>query len=238
MRSYRPKTGPFLEGVYYKEEEFNELATDELHAAGLLPLAPEPIWVGYFIEERFGLFPDYEDLPSGVLGYTRFGPNGADRLVVSRSLTKEPGRAAERLVTSTLAHEAGHMLLHSHLFALKLRNGTRPMFEDGLDFDGQSVQCVGDPRVSSSASTGLPYDGSWWEYQANRMIGALLLPKTLVSLAIERFLSAPGGLGSRTLRDGNRDAAARQVAETFDVNPAVARIRINGLFQKTAQRPL
>ena len=51
MRSYRPKTGPFLEGIYYEDSEFDEIATDELRAAGLLPSTPEPIWVGYFIND-------------------------------------------------------------------------------------------------------------------------------------------------------------------------------------------
>ena len=51
MRSYRPKTGPFLEGIYYEDSEFDEIATDELRSADLLPSTPEPIWVGYFIND-------------------------------------------------------------------------------------------------------------------------------------------------------------------------------------------
>ena len=38
MRSYRPKTGPFLEGIYYEDSEFDEIATDELRFAESSPI--------------------------------------------------------------------------------------------------------------------------------------------------------------------------------------------------------
>ena len=39
---------------------------------------------------------------------------------------------AERRMNSTLAHEAGHMLLHGHLFALERRAGARPLLRTAL----------------------------------------------------------------------------------------------------------
>ena len=40
----------------------------------------------------------------------------------------------------------------------------------------------------------------WWEFQANKAMGALLLPKALVGKAREPFLEAQGMLGLPALR--------------------------------------
>ena len=60
-------------------------------------------------------------------------------------------------MNSTLAHEAGHMLLHGHLFALQRRAGTRSLFEDDLDEERQTILCrpgtVGFSRLSQWAPT-------------------------------------------------------------------------------------
>src|SRR5713226_7829376 len=72
---------------------------------------------------------DYDDLPQQILGYTQFGPRGVERIVVSRRLAEEDSDVARRRDRATLAHEAGHGLLHAHLFALE----TSPLllFESG-----------------------------------------------------------------------------------------------------------
>ena len=72
----------------------------------------KPIRVDRFIEKRYRIVPQYEDILDGILGFTRFGAKGPEEVVVSRSLSEEGSRVAERRMNSTLAHEAGHMLLH------------------------------------------------------------------------------------------------------------------------------
>src|SRR3989441_11554119 len=62
--------------------------------------------------------PTYEDLDKGVLGFTQFGRTGVQAIVVARALDEDGTRPAERRIRTTLAHEAGHGLLHAHLFAL------------------------------------------------------------------------------------------------------------------------
>jgi hypothetical protein len=77
---------------------------------------------------------------------------------------------------------------------------------------------------------GTKYKGEWWEYQANRAIGALLLPRSLVSSALREFTDSSGGLDIPTLLPGNREPAARHLADVFDVNPAVARLRLSEIL--------
>lgn len=70
---------------------------------------------------------------------------------------------------------------------------------------------------------------------ANQAIGALLLPSELVGIAVESLTEEQGMLGMRVLPSAHREPAARLLAEAFDVNPAVARIRLSGLFPTVAQ---
>src|SRR5437667_6473908 len=131
MRTYRSKKGPFQEQPYFSQNEIEELCQEELRKVNLLPEIPEPIRIERFIEKRFNVTPVYEELPPGVLGFTRFTAKGVKAIVVSRSLSDEGSQAAERRVNTTLAHEAGHGLLHAHLFAV----GAQPQLQFGTEFD-------------------------------------------------------------------------------------------------------
>ena len=228
MRIARTTTGPFKERPYYESKEIDSIATDELRSVELLPRAPEPIRIERFIEKRFNISPRYEPLPAGILGFTRFGSRGAKEVVVSSALAEEGSRAAERRINSTLAHEAGHMLLHGHLFALGLRDEARLLFGDDLDAASQKFLCR--DAVGAGSANAPAYDGRWWEYQANLAIGALLLPRPLVKKALESVLVSRGHMGLVTLEEEKREEAIRRLADAFDVNPVVAQIRAEKLY--------
>ena len=239
MKMLKTQSGPFVEHPYYEDSDIESIVTDELNGVGLLPAAPEPIRVDRFIEKRYRIVPQYEDVPDDILGFTRFGANGPEKVVVSRSLSEEGTRVAERRINTTLAHEAGHILLHGHLFALQRRAGTRLLFEDGLDLDKQTILCRPDTVGSPSEPTRTHgYDGRWWEFQANKVIGVFLLPRRLVNVALDSLLLPQGRLGTRLLDDTRREEGVLILAEAFDVNPAVARIRTSELFPAAAQRQL
>ena len=107
------------EQPYFKDTEIDRIAVEELLGAGLLPSKPEPIRIERFVEKRFGLARvSYEELPTTVLGYTQFSRKGVEAVFVSRALAEEGTRVSERRINSTLAHEAGHGLLHAYLFML------------------------------------------------------------------------------------------------------------------------
>ena len=82
-----------------------------------------------------------------------------------------------------------------------------------------------------SISTMHRYNGRWWEYQANQMIGALLLPRLLAREALSSFLIAQGQLGADAI-GSNKAGRSRFscLSDVFDVNPAVARIRVDDRF--------
>ena len=232
METFRARSGPFLDQYYYDPEDFESIAVDALGGAGLLPSSPEPIRVDRFIEKGFDIVPRYENLPAGLLGFTRFGPQGAEEIVISEQLSEGGGRSAERRINSTLAHEAGHILLHGALFTLQLRTGTRSLMEVDLDAANKTVLCRDDNANARR------YDGRWWEYQANQMIGALLLPRSLAIQATNPLITFRGQFGIGILESDRREEAVQSLSETFDVNPVVARIRVEQIYPESEGRQL
>jgi len=232
MRTYRAAKGPLKERPYYSLKEIEDICADELRKVDLYPKTPEPIRIERFIEKRFGIHPEYAELPEGLLGYTKFGPRGAEEIVVSRVLSEERSKVAERQVNSTLAHEAGHGLLQAHLFVLEQERLTS-LFGDGVDPHVPKILCR-----EHSAAKGKGYDGRWWEFQANQAIGALLLPKPLVLKVLAEFTTPTGALGVTQLDSSKRQEATRKIVEIFDVNPPVARIRLSELYPEDKSKQL
>jgi hypothetical protein len=201
------------------------LCIEELSRQKLLPPAPGPVRIDRFIEKRFGKPHTYEALPDGVLGLTRFSSRGVEDVVISRLLEEDTSKPSERRLRTTLAHEAGHALLHAHLFVLGQQE---PLLGDWSEQNRPKVLCR-DPAL---------YSGNWWEYQANMVMGAILLPKPLMTDAVKPYLTSEGLLGVPVLTDGARAAAARELAEVFEVNPVVVRIRLKKLFPLQADGQL
>src|ERR1700719_3508297 len=166
MKPFR--TGQTHKAPYFTPSQIDNMCCDELRDAGLLPSSPEPIRIDRFIEKRFNVSPQYEDLPAGVLGFTRCGKNGVKAVVISAALDAEGGKVAERRVRTTLAHEAGHGLLHAYLFALSEK--PRELFDED-SHRGEQILCR---DVAGEETKRRSYDGRWWEYQANRAMGGLL----------------------------------------------------------------
>jgi hypothetical protein len=225
MRNIRSGSGPFIERPHFQLREIEEICTSELQKAELYPSAPQAIRIDRFIEKRFGITPRYETLPEGVLGFTRFGKNGVEDIVVASVLDEGGTKVSERRLRSTLAHEGGHGLLHEYLFLL----GEKPksLFDDHDHTPRILCRDVVDgTRIKQG------YNGHWWEFQANRAIGGLLMPRLLVEQAIEEFCGETGSLGHRTLSADKREVAIQALSTTFDVNPVVARIRLEEVFPR------
>jgi hypothetical protein len=66
MTSFR--SGPSSKQPYFTPSQITQICCDELRKEGLFPGAPEAIRIDRFIEKRFRVSPQYEDLPAGVLG--------------------------------------------------------------------------------------------------------------------------------------------------------------------------
>ncbi len=224
MKTFRSKSGPFREQPFFEPGEIDRICLQELLKLKLLPDAPSPVRIDRFLERRFKVSPEYGDLNEGVLGYTKFGKDGVQAIVIARSLDEEGTETAERRIRTTMAHEAGHGLLHSQLFAL---GEPTPNLFDGESGVNCQILCR---DVVGHQQVGRKYDGRWWEYHANQAIGGLLMPRKLINEALKPFLVSTGNLGGVTIDPARHEAAVRTLAETFQVNPIVARIRIQDLY--------
>ena len=122
MKTITGHSGQFAVRPYYELMEIERICGDALKNVDLMPDSPEAIRIDRFVEKYFRVSPRYESLPNGILGFTEFGRQGVQGIVVTASLDDEGTAAAARRIRSTLAHEGGHGLLHAHLFAL----GERP----------------------------------------------------------------------------------------------------------------
>ena len=232
MQSFKASSGPFEIQLRFSPDEIDEMCAEALGKAGCMPKMPEPVRIDRFIEKHFSPNVSYEDLGPGILGYTAFNKDGSIRGVGVSSRLEDGRPSSERRLRSTLAHEAGHCLLHPILF----------MQGDGqahLNVAGSANVSRADGRFLCRDSDVDPgtgrqqvrrYDGRWWEWQANRAIGGFLLPKSLVAASVEPFLKRSLVTSSPSLPAAVRDVAERNVAITFEVNPVVARIRLSEMF--------
>lgn len=233
MKTMRTAAGPLPERPYFSLDEIEQLAADELRAAGLYPASPSPVRIERFIERRFQVTPIYEELPEDVLGYTRFGERGVLTIVVSRALSEEGTRRSERRLSTTLGHEAGHGLLHTYLFALS--GQSRPLFDDE-DVNPTRILCRQQQILAPTSER--RYDGRWWEFQANQCMAALLLPRPLVVESVQPLVRVEGLMGRTVLPEALREEAVRHVAEVFEVNPIVARIRIGEMYPQGSEQQM
>jgi hypothetical protein len=71
------------------------------------------------------------------------------------------------------------------------------------------------------------YSGEWWEFQANRAIGALLLPKQLFLAFMRPFLGRSGTTTISRLPIKMQRDAIQTASQVFNVNQMVVRVRLN-----------
>jgi hypothetical protein len=224
MRTYRASKGPFQKALHYTEKDVETIALEELAALKLLPTEPEPIRIERFVEKRFGVTVDTAEMRDGVLGFSEFGAKGVQAVYVAKSLDEDRTIPGQRRLRSTIAHEAGHCLLHAQLF---VPSETLPLFADSSDPNVPKVLCR---DLGSDAGITRSYNGEWWEFQANMAMGHLLMPTPLAQKAVAPHLQSAGHLGAVVLPEASFEIAVRALSGVFDVNPVVARLRLEKLY--------
>lgn len=209
---------------YFPAGEIQSICLGALKDAKLLPDRPGPVRIDRLIETAFGLVPDYEELPDGVLGLSQFVDGRVVRIVVSRALDRTGTRVSDRRVRTTLAHEAGHVLLHSNLF--RADSESAPLLGDWSETRAPRVLCrnIGPSRQGAQPPV-------WYEYQANQAIAGLLLPRPLVETVVSQFVGDTAS-GFPRMTPANARQAARALSDVFDVNPVVAEIHLQTLFPR------
>jgi len=231
MKFFKTHGGPFVERPYYTDDEIEAICLDELGRQDLLPSSPSPVRIERFVEKKFKVTVEPAELQDGVLGLTKFAASGVQSMFVSAAIERDQSAAARRRVRSTIAHEAGHGLLHAYLFALP---AGKPLFGDLSEPGSPKVLCR-DEVVDLGRRS---YGGEWWEYQANAAMGHLLMPRPLLQQACLPFLVPFGTLGGKRIDPDRYHSGVRSLADIFDVNPVVARIRLEALYSAKEDKQL
>ena len=219
MRKLPTPSGPFPFQLYFEDlGEIDEICLEALKNQSLLPSKPAPIRIERFVEKEFKTALRYEDLGPDNLGCTIFNCfGGVEAILISRFLEEQNTAAARRRARSTVAHEAGHGLLHGLLF----------IDAPDLGENQRRILCRSDDIL---IETQLSYRGRWWEFQANQAMGSLLLPSPLMYAFLDRSGINSASFGSGILSPAQRESLAKKAAVIFDVNPVVVRIRLDSLF--------
>jgi hypothetical protein len=213
---------------FYNVDDVERICSDALAETGYLPSEPGKVNIDRFIEKKFrGVQIIIESLEGRALGFTVFGPEGVQAIHVAEHGGYSP-KTEDRRINSTLAHEAGHCLMHADLFLPDVDNSN--LFEGDPDVTQRRILCR-----SETDQTATSESRRWLEIHANRAIGALLMPKSSFLLFMEPFLEAPGNSKLQSLSDSRRAEAIRAAVDLFDVNPTVAKIRIKSIFPPGAK---
>jgi len=151
VRKVRTPSGPFPFQLYFEDlGEIDEICLEALKRQSLLPSNPAPIRIERFIEKEFKTALRYEDLGPDNLGCTVFNSFGAvEAILVSRDLEEQNTTPARRRVRSTLAHEAGHGLLHGSLF----------IDSPDLGENQRRILCRSEDILGETPRS---YRGRWW----------------------------------------------------------------------------
>ena len=229
MRRIATPGGRYPHQIFFEDlGEIDAICLSALRSQGLLPDNPDPVRIDRFIEKQFRcsiLYEEFEE--AGVLGATAFEPDGRVLAVaVARHLADDTTTTGQCRLRATIAHEAGHGLLHGSLF---VDEGQEDFFASQVERGERRILCRGD---DVAAVNGYNYRGRWWEYQANYAIGGLLLPKELVRSALAHLTTPADSFGGVILEEHRREAAVRHLTRSFAVSSTVARIRLEGMFSR------
>jgi hypothetical protein len=234
MRKVPTPTGPFPFQLYFEDlGEIDEICLEALKTQSLLPSKPAPIRIERFVEKQFKTTLRYEDLGPENLGCTIFNSSGAvEAILVSRLLEEQNTIPARRRVRSTVAHEAGHGLLHGSLF---VEAASRDRVNGAVGKNQRLILCRSEDILVDSHRS---YGGRWWEFQANQAIGSLLLPEPLMNAFLDQSGITPASFGSRILTPAQRESLVKEATVTFDVNSVVVRIRLDSLFPQKKNKQM
>jgi hypothetical protein len=146
--------------VWLDEDDFDN-AMDEVRcrAGGGVFADGCGIDVDVVLLRVYGISPDYCDTEPGVLGRTRFFPDGRMTVQISRALANgaELDATLRRRLRSTTAHECAHIALHGHLHAVP---ATGALFPDMRPVESRTL-C----RTETIEQPGRVQRAEWWEYQ-------------------------------------------------------------------------
>jgi len=159
------------------------------------------------------LYCDLSDEGPDVHGITDFFVGSRPKVRISKELSEEEWR--EHRLRTTLCHELGHILCHECLFCVSMFSPIDPSHHT-VD---SSLRCHQD-------TIELQPKQDWMEWQANYVMGGVLMPFTHLERVVREIEPSCDAYGS--LEAGTQVATdlVDRVAEYFDVSRAAAHIRL------------
>lgn len=233
--------------IWYDPEDIEQIATEQLRRAGLMPTLTDPVTdVERLIEVHLRAELDlYATLPDGVLGLTEFPDRGAPQVRIDKALTES--RDAEVATAgavgrwrATLAHEASHIFLHRYLFdpdMAQLAGRTGVVDGPGAPSSpsrGGLMRCLHrdiSPNVPEWTATRRRAD--WREVQANRSMAALLMPRRVFRRIAQREIQQLH-LGAPPLAAADAEPLVIVLADLLQVSKQAAAIRLDSESFTTA----
>lgn len=222
MKWLKDPTGRFPERPYYDAEELDNLSEDLIvnflhgkYGEVSFPVSTEDLTI--LIESETSDLDQYADLTSegdDVEGVTFFFSDRKPIVKIAEELAATGFR--EHRLRTTLAHELGHVKLHTGLWQF---NQLR-LLPNEDENSGPRCKRGG---ILSVAQT------DWMEWQAGYVSGAMLMPVTsLKELAHAKF-TGWGTYGSVYRESSKGDELIRLTAARFDVSRDAARVRLEQL---------
>ena len=231
MKTYNTAYGIFYDRPFFTLNRLEEIAAQALDKAGCTDSDPGEIPIEDVLEECLGLGIDYSPLSEDVMGCAHFEPEGLVKVEIHESLSlcgHDP--TLDRRRRSTIAHELGHGLVHTPLYRQRFE------FErQQADFDPAQPQHARHAcRTTDIREVGHQQNNGnsfcWLEWQANFLMGALLVPRRAIQRHLEHWTGPQDGVRTLRLPFPLRDEAAVSTSAVFHVSRQLAAIRIEGLY--------
>lgn len=224
MKIRPDRKSPWGKRIWLEEHEFEELMDEVRMKSGQSRIKPGTgVDVDAIFERVYGVVPDFDTLPNGVLGKTVFQADGQFNVYLSRELAEEAELSvvARRRLRATAAHECAHVVLHRYLHMDDV--ATIGLFGD----EAKRVSRV----LCRREAIGRPaYLGEWWEFQANRGMASLLVPKSELERAIKRSLKLLKLKSvDKVIEQGEVENLVRELMGYFDVSMQLMTFRMQGL---------
>lgn len=230
--------GPFTRSLYIPPARFESIARQALEEVGLMPDSPSEVRIERFLEKKWDITEDYIELPDDVLGQAAFNEDGLHHIELNRSLAEDESQPAQRRLRSTIAHESGHGLVHADLWAevfqLRREGNLIPLPSDpSKSFTEFGFSCRSH-TIEGGSNRASEFE--WWEYQANQLMAALLLPWHLVQEVAHNYQKELSST-QESVRDNAFYMLQYDLADVFNVNPAMTRIRVQKWADKLYLEP-
>ena len=231
MKEYRSATGE--RRLWFEENEIEWMMEDELRKAGLFPSLADPVVdLESLLELHLGVKLDiHAVLDDDVLGVTHFLGGRKPLVSINKDLTSQTeGEGAPSGILgrwrATMAHEAGHVVLHRSLVEVPFEQGSL-FSETAKESTNSLLRCL---KRDVSFRRG-NYD--WREVQANRGMAALLMPERVFREVVLDTIKADNSddLAGKMPERGSAGLAelVLELSRRCEVSREAARIRLDSL---------